>query len=40
MLSQMVSEITAGHKVNDEIQVLSVIECIIHIDEEGVIKLT
>lgn len=39
MLRQVVPEITTGHEVDHQIEVLPIVECVVHIDEEGVVKL-
>ena len=36
MFSQMISEITTLHHVDDKVEILSVLECIVHVDQEPV----
>ena len=35
----MVTKITTGHVVDDEVQILSVLKRILHVDEEGMVEL-
>ena len=35
----MVSQVTSSHQVNDKVQVLPIVECIVHVDEERVVEL-
>ena len=36
----MISEVTAGHEIDDKVQIVSVFKRIMHIDEERMCKLT
>lgn len=35
MLSKVISEITAGHDIDDQVEILTVLEGVVHVDEEA-----
>ena len=39
LLADVISEITSRHVINDEVQVVSILERVVHIDEEWVAEL-
>ena len=39
MSADMVPEVTTVQKIHDEVQVLTVLKCIVHVDEERIMKL-
>ena len=39
VLGQVVSQVTSSHQVNDKVQVLPIVEGIVHVDEERMVEL-
>ena len=40
MFGQVVSEVAALHQVDYQVKVLSILECIVHIHQKGMVELT
>lgn len=38
--ADMVSKVTTTHQINDQIQVVTVLKSVVHVDQESVIELT
>ena len=39
MSADVVPQVTTGHEVDDQVQVVLVLKCVVHVDEEGVVEL-
>lgn len=35
LFADMVAEVTAAHQVNDQVQVVTVLECVVHVHQEA-----
>ena len=36
----MVAKVTTGEIVHNEIEILSVLKCVVHVDDEGILELS
>ena len=39
-IADMVSEVTSFHEIEDEVELVSVLEGIVHVDDEGGVEVT